>query len=121
MFSQTSHENDGSNEKYLESFANLKLKKTQRSKSKRQNAKFIDIGAASFPRINRSNFVVEEIPLTQDNEEMVNDSFVEINNAEESLDYPELLNDILDKIVVVSNEEFVKLYFEWNVYFLHEN
>ena len=48
-------------------------------------------------------------------------SSVAIDDAEESSEYPELLKDVLCKMVVVSNEELVKLYFQWKVCLLHEN
>ena len=42
---------------------------------------------------------------------MIDVSSVTTCNAEESSDYPELLKDVLDKMVVVSNEELMKHYF----------
>ena len=59
--------------------------------------------------------------LTQDNEEMIDISFVGIDNSEASSDYQESIKDFLEKMVVVSNEEFMKLYFQRKVCLLYEN
>ena len=55
---------------------------------------------------------MEDMPLMQDDEEMIDVSSVAIDNVEESSDYPESLKDVLDKMVVVLNKELVKLYFQ---------
>ena len=56
--------------------------------------------------------IVENMPLTQDNEEITDVHSVAIDNAEASSDYLESLKDVLGKMLVVSNEEFMNLYFQ---------
>ena len=64
--------------------------------------------------------IVEDMSLTQDNGEIMDLSSMIIDNEETSSCCPELMNDVLEKMVVVLYEELVKLYFQWKVCLLYE-
>ena len=70
---------------------------------------------------NEARAFVDNEPLSQEMEQPVDGGMENIENDDLSLKIPELLIGILDTVLQVSNEEFVKLYFQWKLCLLHEN
>ena len=64
---------------------------------------------------------MDSIPLTQDSEQATDVSAEAIGNEEATLNYPEMLKSVLSTMLVVQNEEFVNLCFQWKLHILHEN
>ena len=70
---------------------------------------------------NGARALVNNLPLSQAKETHADRGVENYTNKELSVKIPELLIDILDTMLQVSNEEFVGLYFQWKLHLLHEN
>ena len=70
---------------------------------------------------NGARALVNNLPLSQGKETHADRGVENYTNKELSVKIPELLIDILDTMLQVSNEEFVGLYFQWKLCLLHEN